>query len=162
MTWISIGEYFYRLYTVVLLILLAPIFSFVFLYVNTRTTLVDPPPWWITPSNSGAFIIVVLMLQFLIFNKKIKSIRKDQGLRLKLEKYFRLTIVRYTVIAVLCLALACEFYITNDNLATGFFAFNLVLAGILWPRSAKVCTDLKLRRDEREMVYFQKDYFRIL
>jgi hypothetical protein len=95
----------------------------------------------------------------LIFNKKIKSIRKDQGLRLKLEKYSDLTIVRYSLIAAVCLVLAYGFYLTKDDMITGMFAITLILLGVLWPRSAKVCRDLKLRGDEREMVYYKKDHF---
>lgn len=35
----------------------------------------------------------------------------------------------------------------------------LLLAGLLWPTSRKVSVDLKLRGDEREMVYYKKDTF---
>jgi hypothetical protein len=38
-----------------------------------------------------------------------------------------------------------------------FFLIQLILAGIVWPTSSKVSSDLKLRGDEREMVYYKKD-----
>jgi hypothetical protein len=158
MKWITIGQYFYRLYIAVLLIQLVPIFSFILVYV------LAPPvsirlPGWSTPLYLSGVVITVLLIQFIIFNKKIKSIRKDQGLRLKLEKYSRLTIVRYSLIGVVSLLLAYGFYLTKDDRITGLFAFTLILLSVLWPRPAKVCSDLKLKGDEREMVYYQKDKF---
>jgi hypothetical protein len=159
MKWITIGQYFYRLYIVVLLILMVPIFSFVSVYVFFSSMPIQPVAFFLTPLHLFLFMTAMLVIQFLIFNKKIKSIRKDQGLRLKLEKYSNLTIVRYSLIAAVCLVLACGFYLTKDDMITGMFAFTLILLGVLWPRSAKVCRDLKLRGDEREMVYYKKDHF---
>ena len=159
MKWITIGQYFYRLYIVVLLILLAPIFSFILVYTFSAATQTENSSYALTTLNLAVIFVAVLLIQFVIFDKKIKSIRKDQGLRVKLEKYFRLTIVRYSLMTVMCLLLSYGFYITKDDRITGLFALDLILLGALWPRSAKVCSDLKLKGDEREMVYYQKDHF---
>jgi hypothetical protein len=159
MTWITIGQYFYRMYIAVLLILLIPIFSFIVNYVFFAFTIHSYSLPWYTPVNLASLTATFVLLQFLIFAKKIKSIRKDQGLRLKLEKYFRLTIVRYSLIVLPCLLLVYGFYLTKDDRLTGVFAITMILSGGLWPRPAKVCSDLKLRGDEREMVYYQKDHF---
>jgi hypothetical protein len=158
MKWNTITQYFYKLYIVVLLIQLVPIFSFILVYVLAPPVSIKSPGWS-SPLNLSGLVVTVLLIQFGIFNKKIKSIRKDQGLRLKLEKYFRLTIVRYSLVGIVLLLLAYGFYLTKDDQITGLFAFTLILLGVLWPRSAKVCSDLKLRGDEREMVYYQKDNF---
>lgn len=159
MKWITIGQYFYRLYIAVLLILMVPIFSFVSVYVFFSSSPIQTASFLFAPLHLFLFMTAILVIQFLIFNKKIKSIRTDQGLRLKLEKYFDLTIVRYSLIAAVCLVLAFGFYLTKDDVITGMFAFTLIVLGVLWPRSAKVCSDLKLRGDEREMVYYKKDHF---
>jgi hypothetical protein len=158
MKWNTLGQYFYKLYIVVLVIQLVPIFSFILVYVLAPPVSIKLP-YWSSPLNLSVVVLAVLLIQFLIFDKKIKSIRKDQGLRLKLEKYFRLTIVRYILLGVVSLLLAYGFYLTKDDRITGLFAITLILFGVLWPRSAKVCSDLKLRGDEREMVYYQKDHF---
>jgi hypothetical protein len=159
MKWITIGQYFYRLYIAVLLILMVPIFSFISVYVFFSSSPIQTAAFLFAPLHLFLFMIAILVIQFLIFNKKIKSIRKDQGLRAKLEKYSDLTIVRYSLIAAVCLVLAYGFYLTKDDVVTGMFAFTLILLAVLWPRSAKVCRDLKLRGDEREMVYYKKDHF---
>ena len=158
MQWITIGQYFYKLYSVVLLILLVPIAAFIFLYWQPIGN--DAQQALVLENAFPPLVIALIswLLMFFFYNKKIKSIRNDQGLRLKLEKYFRLTIVRYILGVLGTLALAYGFYVTGDNRFTGIFVAGLVMLGLLWPTSSKVCRDLKLRGDEREMVYFKKDY----
>jgi len=141
-----------------MLILLIPIFTFILIY------LVLPPLKPYQQSTqllllSLAIVLCVWLIVFVFFFKKIKSIRNHQGLGLKLEEYFSLTIVRYMLVTLACLVLATGFYFTNDNVYTGLFVGNLILAGLLWPTAPKVCRDLKLRGDEREMVYYKKDFF---
>jgi hypothetical protein len=158
MQWISIGQYFYKLYSAVLILLLVPIIAFIFIYWQMLGT---EPVSARTFETALPILIIALiswLFMFFFYNKKIKSIRNRQGLRAKLEKYFILTIVRYTVAVTGCLVLAYGFYLTRDNWFTGMFVLGLLVLGLMWPTSAKVCKDLKLRGDEREMVYFKKDY----
>jgi hypothetical protein len=105
----------------------------------------------------GSIVLALWLIMFIFFNKKIKTVRNDQGLRRKLEKYFRLTIVRYSLIVISAFVLAAGFYQTRNDLFTLIFVSDLIAAGMLWPRPAKVTSDLRLRGDEREMVYFRKD-----
>jgi hypothetical protein len=158
MEFITISQYFYKLYNALLLVLLIPIFAFIFIYVWTPIDFYSSPVWPFRIALTS--IVAVDWLAMLFFHfKKIKSIRNDQGLRIKLEKYFQLTIVRYTVIGMGCILLAVGFYLTHDNFITGLFTLNLILLGIFWPSASRVCKELKLRGDEREMVYYKKDSF---
>ncbi|HEY0652305.1 MAG TPA: hypothetical protein VGD65_04215 [Chryseosolibacter sp.] len=155
MEYFTIGQYFTKLNIRLLLIVLTLIITFVAAYFLTAF---DPEPrLWLTRTQIAGIIGANWLLMFLYYLKKIKSIAKDQGLGLKLTKFFYLTIVRYIIIAFGCLFLVYSFYITKDDVITGVFVLNLVLMAILWPTSAKVCRDLKLRGDEREMVYYKKD-----
>jgi hypothetical protein len=156
MNFYTIAQYFYKLYIAVLVIVLLPIFAFVVTY-----TFLPP----LTQMHSSLYLLLLvtvivvtdwfIVLVFLF--KKIKSIRHHQGLRLKLEKYFRLTIVRYSFIAAGCFILALGLVLTKDDLFIALFAGNLLLAAWCWPTAARVCKDLALRGDEREMVYYKKD-----
>jgi hypothetical protein len=141
-----------------MLILLIPIFAFILIYLvlSPQTSSQQSIQLLII---SLAVVLCAWSIVFVFFFKKIKSIRNHQGLGLKLEEYFSLTIVRYILITFACLVLATGFYFTNDNLYTGIFVANLILAGVIWPTAPKICKDLKLRGDEREMVYYKKDTF---
>jgi hypothetical protein len=156
MKFIFIGQYFYKLYSTVLCIVLLPLFTFIVAYAFS------PPPIpsqhsFLLLSALAAVVISDWLTVFIFFNKKIKSIRHHQGLRLKLEKYFHLTIVRYILIGSGGMVLALGFFITGNDLFTALFVINLLLAGLIWPLPPKVSNDLALRGDEREMVYYKKD-----
>lgn len=154
MKFITIGQYFYALYSALLLILLLPIFAFILSYLFFEKASASSPALLFAFAGLAA---CDCLISFILFNKKIKSIRNHQGLRLKLEKYFRITIVRYILIMTGCLLLAYGFYLSGTDYFTVMFAGNLALLGVVWPTPGKVCRDLKLRGDEREMVYYKKD-----
>src|SRR5687768_12550859 len=159
MEFITINQYFYKLYNAVLVILLLPILAFLTIYFQTFTLAADQPQSLSLILQILSAVLFLWVVMLLISFKKIKTIRNGQGLRVKLEKYFYLTIVRYIFISIGSLLLAYGFMLTHEDLFTGFFVVNLVFAALLWPAPAKVCKQLKLRGDEREMVYFKKDSF---
>ena len=83
--------------------------------------------------------------------------RNAQGLGAKLDKYFEITIVRYSFLASAGLVLAAGFYLTGNDLFSAFYILNLVMCATSWPGAGKVCKELMLKGDEREMVYHKKD-----
>lgn len=157
MNFITIGQYFNKLQSALLVMMLIPLLAFLTLYLHPFTIGIQPDRIYLIVIP--ALVVCDWLIGFVLFDKKIKSIRNDQGLRVKLEKYFWITIVRYLLLASSGLFLAFGFLITGDNFFTWFFAGNLVLSGLLWPTSPKATSDLKLRGDEKEMVYYKKDSF---
>jgi len=157
MDFISIREYFYKFYSALLLILLVPIVAFISLYLQPSRSQSDFERAPDTFVFFSATIIFLWTMMFILFNKKIKSLRNRQGLRSKLEKYFKLTIVRYIILSAAGMMLAVAFYFLRNDFFTICFVMHLVITILLWPTSPKVCRDLRLRGDEREMVYYKKD-----
>lgn len=156
MDFTSIKEYFYKLWSRLLLLLIIPIFVFISLHIvhTPITSGYDD----VVISNAVTLTVVLVWLAALFLNfKRIKSARKGQGLRQKLEKYFELTTVRFSLIGLVCLILAVGFAFTLANYYTYAFVAHLVLAGLLWPGGRRVAQELRLRGDEREMVYHRKD-----
>lgn len=159
MDFFTIEQYFNKLFSALFVILLVPIGVFIGSYLRSVGPISTPISFSTDHYYLAAIVVADWVLIFILFNKRIKSIRNGQGLRVKLEEYFRLTIVRYICGALGCLVLAYGFYISNDEVYTGTFVVSLLVLGLLWPTSPKVCRDLKLRGDEREMVYYKKDNF---
>jgi hypothetical protein len=155
----TMSQYFNRINIALMMFLLIPILGFIAVYTVIALGTSSVTNQWLPLHYLIIIAATVWLLLLLFFFKRIKSIRNDQGLGLKLQKYFSLTIVRYILISILSVFLAISFYIMKDDRVTALFASNLILAAVVWPRPAKVCNDLKLRGDEREMVYFKKDTF---
>jgi hypothetical protein len=158
MNFITISQFFNKLQSALLFILIVPLLVFIALYFHVSGIL--------SPAARTEYFIIFPALVFLdwfmamiIFNKKIKSVRKEQGLGVKLEKYFQLTIVRFSILSSGSLILALGLYLTKNDVFIWIYIGGLVLSGVLWPTSSKTSNDLRLKGDEREMVYFKKDTF---
>lgn len=157
MNFISISQYFNKLQSALFLLLLGPLFIFIILHLYVNETPLSP--------RIEYFIVICLavalgwLTAIIRFNKKIKSVRNAQGLGAKLDKYFRITIVRFAFLSLASLLTALGFYLSGSDVFTGLYLVGLILSALVWPTSAKVSRDLRLRGDEREMVYFKKDNF---
>jgi hypothetical protein len=157
MNFITIGQYFNKLQSALLALMIVPLLVFIALHVFFADVPSDPGIEYFV------FICPVVVLDWLmamiLFNKKIKSARNAQGLGAKLDKYFGLTIVRFSFFSVGSLLTAVGFYLSASDVFTGIYLMGMVLSAFFWPTSPKVSRDLRLRGDEREMVYFKKDQF---
>lgn len=157
MRFFTISQYFNKLQSILFILLLIPLLIFIALYLYADRIPLDP--------DTAAYFVAIPLAALLgwvvgiaRFNKKIKSARNAQGLGAKLDKYFGLTIVRFAFLAVSGPMLALGFLLTGSDLP-GMYLVALVLGATMWPTPARVCRHLRLRGDEREMVYFRKDSF---
>lgn len=157
MNFITISQYFNKLQIVLFALLIAPLLVFISLYSFAPEFTSELPMQYIM--IIAAVALFDWLMAMIIFNKKIKSVRKAQGLGPKLDKYFAITIMRFSLLSSASLILAGGFYLSKSDIFTALYAAGLVLAGFLWPTSSKVSDDLQLKGDEREMVYFKKDSF---
>ncbi|MDQ2657913.1 MAG: hypothetical protein M3Y60_10880 [Bacteroidota bacterium] len=154
MSFISIHQYLSKLQVVFLALLIAPLLAFIVLHFLPEQ---NPPD---SPVLQNVLIGAALLdglLAVILFNKKIKSARKAQGLGAKLDKYFSITIVRYSFLSSSGLILAVGFFLTHSNVFTVFYLVSLIFSILLRPTGPRVSNDLMLKGDEREMVYFRKD-----
>lgn len=156
MNFITIGQYFNKLQSVLFILLIVPILAFSLIYYFGSAVPAEP--------RTEFFIVIVSAvvmdwaMGMIIFAKKIKSVRNEQGLGVKLDKYFKITIVRFSILSSASLMLALGLYLTGSDVFTWLYIAGLLLSGFLWPTGRKVAEDLHLKGDEREMVYFKRDY----
>ena len=163
MNFISITQYFNKLHSALFALMIVPLLLFIALYF----LLPEMPPvprteYFILREYCIMIVSAVLvawLMATIIFNKKIKSARNEQGLGAKLDKYFQITIVRYRLLSTASLLMAFGLYLTRSDIFSGLYLAGLIVSAVLWPTGRKVTHDLRLKGDEREMVYFKKDAF---
>lgn len=157
MSFISIRQYFNKLQIAFLAVMIPPLLVFIAVYLL--------PVRGFTVTGSWHYVAVPLlvlldwMLAIITFNKKIKSVRNEQGLGKKLDKYFYITIVRYCLVSSSGLILVAGFVMTSAQIFTTLYIVTLLMSMVFWPTGPRVARELMLRGDEREMVYYQKDTF---
>lgn len=157
MSFISMSQYLIRLQIWFLVLAIMPLLLFIALYLIFPDYPAQPAEEYLMIILGAAFIDWPLAA--ILFNKKIKSARNEQGLGAKLDKYFQIAIIRYTLFSSAGLILAVGFFLTSSDIFTGVFLVSLIFAFSYWPTGPRVSNELRLRGDEREMVYFRKDKF---
>jgi hypothetical protein len=157
MKFASVEEYFYKLQNVLYVLLLIPLLSFIYLFAGHFERFIQLDDKQPIVIGLLAFIAVVdWIIITLLFRSMVNKISKLVGLNLKLERYYSATLIRYSVSVASCLILALGFYITDSSIFIGLFGMAIISFFVTWPRPAKVCNDLRLKGDEREMVFYKK------
>jgi hypothetical protein len=136
---------------------LLPLLAFTSLFIfDGLNCSVAPGEGVYLPEIFIALLCVEVLSSFLFFNTRLKNIRKLPGLGLRLEKYYSTTVIRFSLLSCAALLMVAGFALTGSLTFTYLFGAILILFFLVWPRSAKVCRDLKLKGSEREMVYYKK------
>jgi hypothetical protein len=104
-------------------------------------------------------VMAYLTAVHVIAVRRLRKYRVQAGLGNKLDRFYEIVLLRMSGNAVSSLLLALGLLLTA-SMSFGI-TFILLLGWILfqWPTSAKVCRDLALKGDEREMVFYKKDSF---
>lgn len=157
MKFFTIAQYFNKLNSVLFLLLMVPLLGFIAIYFFPNSS--ADGQWNATVIGILVFVVMGWILTKIRFDKKIKSVRNAQGLGAKLDNYFEITVVRYSLFSGGSLLLALGLYVSDNDVFVVIYFAGLVLSALHWPTSGKACKDLKLKGDEREMVYFKKDRF---
>ena len=157
MNFITISQYLNKLQILFFIFLMMPLLVFIAVYFFLPDNPADHRMEYFIIIPTAAFCD--WLVGTIIFNKKIKSARKAQGLGAKLEKYFEITIVRYCFLSSVGMILAVGFFLSASDVFTALYLLNLLTSILYWPTGPKVSRDLMLKGDEHEMVYFKKDRF---
>ena len=162
MNFSSIKEYFYKSTSYCFLIVLLPVIFFALIYnrlialdlgiINFNDSLLLPVLFL------GIELIALTIVQLCVV-QRLKKIAKQPGLAMKLDAYFALTMIRIVVGALFCLVTVLGYLLTQNQLMDVLFFVTLAYTFFQFPTSRKTCIELKLRGDEREMVYYKKDRF---
>jgi hypothetical protein len=157
MKYSSLQEYFYKFQNVLYVLVLFPLLAFISLFIFNGLDFSD-----VVGENFYLREILISLLcidvlsSFIIFNTRLKSIRKLPGLGLRLEKYYTATVVRFSFLSCAALLMVAGFTLSGSLTYTCLFGAVMILFFLVWPRSGKGCRDLKLKGSEREMVYYKK------
>ena len=160
----SIREYFYKMYTLLFAIILAPLIVFLIIYWLIIQEEIRGP-FYLDESTTqilllllGGVVIMDWIGSLMVFGKGISSIISVPSLGDRLDKYYRYTLVRFSIVATGTLTLAVGFYLTEDQMFTVIAGGSMLLLLMFWPFPSKVCRDLKLKGDERTLVFYKKDW----
>ncbi|MBX2896662.1 MAG: hypothetical protein KF763_14550 [Cyclobacteriaceae bacterium] len=161
----SVKEYFLRLNNTGYQLMMVPMILFIYHYASVYafTTRV-----WITDLAIVHYLLIgvitlslisLTVVHFFVRSRAIK-ISVQTGLGLKLEQLGSVLMQRLIVLALITLAMPVGLVLTHHiGFAIGF-AMLLVWFFLHWPTPTQVCSLLKLKGDEKEMVLSKGEAFK--
>ncbi len=165
MNYSSLGEFFYKLYNICLLMMFVPVAAFLLVYylvLTGKTGAIIQSEQIIQYTLIGFPILAVLDLTIvnLVVKKRFSLLSKELSLGVRLEKYFAIGIIRISAVVATSMFMAAGLYITGHEYFTLYFLALLIWLYFQWPTPARVSQDLKLRGDEEKMVLTKGEAFK--
>lgn len=148
----SLRAYFYKLHNLLYLALLPPLLIFTYLYLENYASIVKVIV--LSPMLSLAimsFLLLIFMAQW-TRRKRLINIRILVSLNDRMEQYASMLILQFFILCAASYVLVLAFYFMKDQLFIALFGTQLVFYSVFWPTPRKVCHDLKLKKDERNVV----------
>lgn len=139
--------------TVLLLILALPPFGLVYLYQNSGNVNWDLPQlpeffeWFLIGFSS-----FVLVAQYLIFHKKIKTGISKTELLEKVKIYTQATSQRFLILFAVSILATVGLLLSKNPVFTVIFAVALVFFSLAKPSPDRMARLMKLKKEDRELV----------
>lgn len=139
--------------TVLLLILALPPFGMVYLYQNSGNVNWDLPrlPEFFEWALIG-FSSFVLVVQYLIFHKKIKTGFQKTELVEKVKIYTQATSQRFLILFGISILTTVGLLLSKNPVFTVIFAVALVFFSLAKPSPDRMARLMKLKKEDRELV----------
>lgn len=159
MKFLSIREYFYRLSNKAILLV-----TFAVASIGAAEFLRD-----LQPMVEGDTVMVVFgvitalafaeltLVNMWYIPQRIRLIRQEFSLGLKLELYAQPVVLRLVVIVSAVMWYAVGYFLTGDLAFVLLAAAVLLLFFFLWPTRTRACRELELKPDQRQMVLHDLD-----
>ena len=161
----SLKEYFYRLYDYGLTRMLIPMIGFLAVYYLFLTK-----QWFALIDNEEMnswlwkfFAFLIFIMLTIVHWQSVRTLNKISsrvGLGLKLEEYYSVVRAKTNSYVWAAFLLLTGFFCTADQGFSACFGVVIIWYWMQWPLPRKVCRQLKLRGDEREMVLSKGEAFR--
>lgn len=158
----SIKEYFYKLYNVCYLATLIPLGAFIYLYLklqdgNVNAFIQDAQQVLIIQIVAFLFVALILTIVHLVTKKKLKTLSRELSLGNRMDRYFYLALNRIGTGAFTSLMMGGGLMATGSEVFSIFFLAILLWMALQWPTPKKLCVELSLKGDEREMVLYKRE-----
>ena len=158
----SIKEYFYKLNNLCYVITLVPLGIFILLYLKMQKGeihVVVQNGEQVLIVQVAAFVLsaIALTIVHLVAKKKIKTYSKGLGLGDKMDKYYYLSLGRIMTGALASVVVAIGLLLTGSEIFSVFFLGILLWMAYQWPTPKRMCAELLLKGDEREMVLYKRE-----
>ncbi len=142
-----------ELFSLVIILLALPVFGVIYLFYDSGNQLVNLPgiPNFLIWAMS-LLCIAVLIIQYILFDKKIKLTFEKDALVDKVKIYGQATIQRYLILLLVSIITSVGLLLSKNPVFTLFFAIALVFFSLAKPTPDRMARLMKLKKDEKELI----------
>lgn len=151
----TVREYFQKLHNILSAIVLVPVLCFGYIYLEAGYGS-GPMP---VPERGDILSYVLISLQMALviaslgmFSKRLHAVRKIETLRGRLDAYGRAIVIRFVFMTVIAFLGVAGLLFTANPIHVGLFVLLMIVLSFWWPSPHKLSRDLRLGREEREVV----------
>ncbi len=161
----SLKEFFYKLYNLFLISMLIPMLLFIAIYYVLLSNTISP---YITDKDAVQILVVTFPILAVIAltivhwsaSVRLKVLSREPSLGIKLEEYPSAASLRLKGCVFSSLLMAVGLFFTNHQYFGIYFGLIILWVGFIWPSPRRVCKDLRLKRDEAELVRSKGEAFK--
>jgi len=137
----------------ILLIIVLPIFGTIYLYQTSGDFTWDIPklPLIVGQVLTGAGV-GLLLAQYLLFRKKVKTVFQTEDLLIKLKIYAKATRERYVILFVVALICSAGLLLFGSAIYNAIFATALFFFSLGKPTPERIKSLLKLNKEDAEII----------
>lgn len=152
----SVTDYFSRLQTRSLIVLFISVLMFLALFYllmmgNLTPVMVDENGF-----ISYAFIAFAIMdasMSVVLMRLMLRRAKPLQSLGERLDRYAQANLVRFVMLFSGSLFLTIALYLSGDQRIALAYFFYLLFFLFAWPTRSRLCNELQLKENEREVIY---------
>lgn len=157
---ISIKEYFYKMYNIGYASTLISLGLFIYFYLQSNE--IDH---WVKDADDVRWVQIIFSFTAIAFltivhwliKRKMKVLTGELSLAKKMDRYYILAMTRIGVGLLASLWMALGFFLTGSEVFSFLFIAILLWISVQWPSPRRMCSDLSLKGDEREMILYKRD-----
>jgi hypothetical protein len=160
----SLREFFYKLYNIFLISMLLPMLLFIGIYYVLLTNIITP---YITDVDAVQILVITFPTLALLAltivhwsaSARLKALSREPSLGIKLEEYLSAASLRLKGCVFSSVLMAVGLFFTNHQYFGIYFGVIILWVIVIWPSPRRVCKDLRLRKDEAELVRSKGEAF---
>ena len=160
MKFISIKEYFYKLYNIGYVSTLVSLSLFIYFYLQSgkiEHLVKDADDILLAQTVFSMIAVAFLTIVHWSIKRKMKKLVGEPSLAKKMDRYFVLALWRMGAGLLASLWMALGFFLTGSEVFSFLFMAILLWLSVQWPSPGKMCSDLSLKGDAREMILYKRD-----
>jgi hypothetical protein len=144
------------------MITLIPLAVFIYLYlklqaVETNSIIQNPRYLLITQVVFFVIIFGTLTSVHLVVKKRMKLLSGKYGLGDKMDRYYTYALIRIAAGALASVIMGGGLFISGSEVFSVYFSLILLWMAYHWPIPKRMCTELRLKGDEREMILYKRE-----